>query len=113
MACGNVERITTEDEGSNLLFLLSPLFNLLLQITDTIATHRGYFGQLVSSHLEDAQEQIGGPGVIVEVDESKFGKRKYHRGHPVDGAWVFGGIERTEAKRRFAVVVPDRTAETL
>jgi hypothetical protein len=32
---------------------------------------------------------------IVEVDESKFGKRKYHRGHRVEGVWVIGGVERT------------------
>ena len=43
-------------------------------------------------------EQIGGPGIVVGVDESKFGKRKYHRGRKVDGCWVFGGIERVGKK---------------
>jgi len=48
----------------------------------------------------------------VEIDESKFGKRKYHRGHHVEGAWVFGGIEGG-AGRIFIVVVENRSAETL
>ena len=42
-------------------------------------------------------EKIGGPGIIVEIDESKFGKVEYHRGHRVDGVWVFGMVERTGA----------------
>ena len=41
----------------------------------------------------ERDQQIGGPGKIVQIDESKFGKRKCHRGHRVEGQWVFGGIE--------------------
>lgn len=81
--------------------------------TDTIATYRGYFAQLVSFHAEENRKVIGGPGVIVEIDESKFGKRKYNRGHRVEGTWVFGGIERTEAKRRFAVTITGRASDDL
>ena len=33
---------------------------------------------------------IGGSGRIVEIDELKFGRRKYNRGRVVDGHWVFG-----------------------
>jgi len=34
------------------------------------------------------------------------------RGHPVQGQWVFGGVERGSG-RTFLVPVPDRTADTL
>ncbi|CAB9519936.1 pore calcium channel protein 1 [Seminavis robusta] len=57
--------------------------------------------------------QIGGIGVEVEIDESKFGKRKYHRGHRVDGVWVFGGVERTPERKCFLVAVEDRKKPTL
>jgi transposase-like protein len=62
--------------------------------------------------LEGCSEKIGGPNQTVEIDDSKFGRRKYHRGHTVQGQWVFGGIER-ESGRLFLVPITDRTADTL
>jgi transposase-like protein len=79
----------------------------------TIAGYLRYLRELVAFNVKDTQGQIGGPGVVVEIDEAKFGKRKYNRGHRVEGAWVFGGVERTAERRVFAMVVPDRTADTL
>ena len=40
----------------------------------------------------------GGPGVVVEIDESKFGKHKYHRGKHVEGQCVFGGYQRSNGR---------------
>ncbi|XP_036339366.1 uncharacterized protein LOC118748792 [Rhagoletis pomonella] len=58
------------------------------------------------------KNKIGGLGKVVEIDESKFGRRKYHRGHRVEGQWVFGGVER-ETNRCFLVPVEKRDKETL
>ena len=60
----------------------------------------------------DKSEKIGGDGKIVQIDESKVGKRKYHRGQRVEGQWVFGGIEE-ESRKSFMVPVEDRSEATL
>ena len=57
-------------------------------------------------------DKIGGPGKTVQIDESKVGKRKYHRGHRVEGQWVFGGIEE-DTRKCFLVPVEDRSEATL
>jgi transposase-like protein len=62
-------------------------------------------------YLEGCSEKIGGLNKTVEIDESKFGRRKYRRGHPVKGQWMFCGVE-SESGRTFLVPVPDRTADT-
>lgn len=49
----------------------------------------------------------------MEIDESKLGKRKYHRGHRVEGIWVIGGVERTLERKVFLIPVEDRTAQTI
>src|SRR6056300_215572 len=76
------------------------------------------FRQLLAHMVVETQDcTIGGEGVIVQIDESKFGKRKYNRGHRVNGTWVFGGVEKNAGawgnNKFFAIAVPDRTRETL
>ncbi|KAJ8049109.1 hypothetical protein HOLleu_01702 [Holothuria leucospilota] len=56
---------------------------------------------------------IGGPDVIVEIDEAKFGKRKYHRGRMQEGQWVFGGRERNQRDKIFMEAVGARDEQTL
>ncbi|CAF3307908.1 unnamed protein product, partial [Rotaria sp. Silwood2] len=53
-----------------------------------------------------------GPGHIVEIDDSAFGKRKYNRGRLVKTQWVFGGIDII-TKQCFLVEVEKRDAATL
>ena len=79
----------------------------------TIVDWYNYAREICLTILEKRSDNvIGGPGKTVEIDESKFGKRKYHKGRKVDGVWVFGGIER-DSKKCFFTCVADRTANTL
>lgn len=68
--------------------------------------------ELCEVALFKTREMIGGPGKVVQIDESKIGKRKYHRGHVVEGQWVFGGIEE-DSRKCFIATVENRTEETL
>lgn len=72
---------------------------------------------LCEEWFEGHPREIGGiyengEPIVVEIDESKFFHRKYHRGQWREGHWVFGGVERRSGKC-FVVEVPDRRAETL
>jgi transposase-like protein len=98
-------------------WLCGSSYNAALTMTGhsspTVTEYYRFFRELVSSSLEDTDICIGGEGIIVEIDESKFGRRKYNRGHAVEGAWVVGGIERTSDRKFFAEVVNMRDAVTL
>lgn len=79
----------------------------------TISMYTKSLRRLVGDDLDYIDLQIGGPGIVVEIDECKMGKNKYHRGHHVSGAWVLGGVERTLERKLFLIEVPNRTEETL
>ena len=62
--------------------------------------------------IAERSQNLGGIGKRVQIDESKIGKRKYHRGHFVEGQWVFGGIEK-DSRKSFIVAVQDRSEKNL
>ncbi len=79
----------------------------------TIVDWYNFIRDVCAQYLIDHAQKIGGVGKTVEIDESKFGKRKYNRGRIQEGHWVFGGIERQSPSNCFMVEVKDRSAVTL
>jgi hypothetical protein len=74
-------------------------------LSNTVTDYIRFFRELVISILEDEDQVISKENIIVEINESKFGKRKYNRGHMIEGVWVIGGIERTEERKCFIKVI--------
>ena len=76
----------------------------------TICKFFTIFREIICDHMFESLKsvkKIGGPGKCVEIDESQFGKRKYHRGTIIGRrfAWVLGGICR-ETGEMFLVQCP-------
>ena len=76
--------------------------------SSTIADWGQYCKEAMLEYVKGSSQKIGGPNKTVEIDESKFGRRKNGKGEQ----WVFGGVER-ESGKTFLVPVQDRTADTL
>lgn len=68
---------------------------------------------MTADQITSQIEKIGGPNIVVEIDESKFAKRKNGKGHRVGNTWIVGGVERTPERKAFVVAVDDRSAGTM
>ena len=77
---------------------------------DTISKYFTYFRDAIGAEMlaNSGYKKIGGPGTTVEIDESMFEKRRYHRGRILGRRmlWVLGGICR-ETKEVFLAICPD------
>ena len=72
-----------------------------------------YYRCVIAEYFTKNPLKIGGPGVVVEIDESVITKRKYHRGAlRAEEQWFFGGVERGSG-RCFICPVDRRDAATL
>ena len=99
------------------LWLSNVKFNSIITMTGhssaTVTAYIKYLNQVVVDNVDEEECSIGGDQVVVEIDECKIAKRKYNHGHHVEGAWIVGGVERTEERRVFVELVEDRSAATL
>ena len=83
----------------------------------TVADWYQYCRELITEEFLTIQSEtgkIGGVNEIIQIDETKIGKRKYHKGRRVEGAWLVGLITDGSEDLRLELC-PDnrRTADIL
>lgn len=66
---------------------------------------------ICKSWLADHPPKLGGPGRVVQLDETVVARRKIHHGRMIPTKWLFGGIDST-SKECFLVHVRDRSEQT-
>jgi len=80
----------------------------------TVVDFKNFFREVCEAYFSRHPVIIGGPGKVVEIDETVITKRKYHRGQlRAEEQWFFGGVERGSSDRCFLVPVERRDAATL
>ncbi|XP_048246146.1 uncharacterized protein LOC125377279 [Haliotis rufescens] len=82
---------------------------------NTVYSWYNLYRDLMSRSLLDDPVVLGGVGHVVEMDESKWGrKRKYNMGSSqgIRNFWIFGLIDR-QSKKVLLFNVHDRTTDTL
>lgn len=82
----------------------------------TVSEFYNLCNSAMCSYIIDNLEPIGGPGTIVQIDESILRRRKYQRGRRKPQIWIFGAIEVLSEGRTGRIIitrVPNRTAATL
>jgi hypothetical protein len=99
-------------------FLNTKVSQLVGVSADTIAAYKRRLRLIILTMFNKNDIKIGGPGKIVEIDESLFIKVKHNRGRDTrrEKVWVFGLYERAtedEPKRVLFFKVESRNAITL
>lgn len=92
---------------------------VFLDSEHTVTDWANFCREVCSQWLENHPASLGGLDPItlvpkvVEIDESNFIKRKYHRGRLLPEQWVFGAVERGNTSNMYLECVASRDAATL
>ncbi|KFD49785.1 hypothetical protein M513_09252 [Trichuris suis] len=86
--------------------------NMLGMTPQAVTKWKSRIREIVALSLLRSPLRIGGPGFIVEIDESLFSRTKDHHGRSYPQQWVLGGVCR-ETGQWLLVPVEDRTRDTL
>ncbi|XP_076057630.1 male abnormal protein mab-31-like isoform X2 [Oratosquilla oratoria] len=81
-----------------------------LQFSTATSVHWRSFCSEVCEEWYNHQEPIGGPGIVVEIDETLISRRHANVGKNLSQVRMFGGIER-ESKKRVLVPLVDPEGE--
>lgn len=80
---------------------------------EALVDWKNFYRDLAALYFENNPIVVGGPGSIVEIDETVITRRKYNRGRlQAEDQWYFGGFERGSGLA-FIVPVEKRDAATL
>ena len=73
-----------------------------------------YDEMAVEEMYEYKNQRIGGPGVVVELDECLLTRHKYNRGRVLrNQVWILAGVERGDNDHAFIEIVRNRSRNTL
>ena len=78
----------------------------------TIVKFNKLFREVIIEHILCNSQPIGGPGIIVQIDETLVFKRKYNHGRNIQQIWIVRGIA-PETNNFFLRQVPNRNSETI
>jgi hypothetical protein len=79
----------------------------------TFRKHTGKAEEIINADLDENDDIVGGDGIEVQRDSSKFGRRMYNQGHHIEGVWVIDGVKITEDRKMFLELVENRPEEIL
>lgn len=111
----------SKDGLSTKLSILTLLFNTMAVKMTSIALNYNYkqvkkciskLCKFIKKNYFNYSIAIADENVVIEMNKSKFGKRKYNRGHPVEGIWVIGLVEKSNRRKIVLVPVENRNAST-
>jgi transposase-like protein len=89
-------------------------FETIVDGPATLVDFYRYCREICHETLELDNDSLGGPNKFVEIDEAKFGKRKFNRGRRVAGQWIFGMVERNSSPPKCVLLCVDsRDEDTL